>query len=408
MFGFKKSKDSTAQDEEQLHQFKSVLDNVDNLIMLADTTPENTIFYMNRTARETLNRHRDMMNQKFRGGVDVNKAFQHSIHQFHRDPERIRRILSDLASRRMENHEAYIPVGQVTFKTKVFPVWSERDPGKLLCFMASFQDVSAELEAQSLREANDKRREFLEARIDEISVNMQAMSATIEMVAVRTASASESAELMLKRAFEGRDIVQTNATGMKDVSSLVTETADNLTSLGKRSETIGQIVNVIKDIADQTNLLALNAAIEAARAGEMGRGFAVVADEVRKLAERTSQATAEISSRISGVQTDTRQAYQSMQEANSRIENGVSSAEQVAASLQRIRELSQSSMDKIADVADAIKEQSHASQDVARNVEQIAQMNESTNLSVQQSSELARQLQSLSAELDNSLNRFVV
>jgi len=108
-------------------------------------------------------------------------------------------------------------------------------------------------------------------------------------------------------------VVERIAANLVEMADRTNETALKVDHLNERSGQIGGIVQLIKEIADQTNLLALNAAIEAARAGEQGRGFAVVADEVRKLAERTTNATSEISALVGSIQQETREVKAMME-----------------------------------------------------------------------------------------------
>lgn len=108
-------------------------------------------------------------------------------------------------------------------------------------------------------------------------------------------------------------VIERISSNLVEMAERTNATAVKVDHLNERSGQIGGIVQLIKEIADQTNLLALNAAIEAARAGEQGRGFAVVADEVRKLAERTTNATAEISNLVGAIQQETREVKAMME-----------------------------------------------------------------------------------------------
>ncbi len=164
----------------------------------------------------------------------------------------------------------------------------------------------------------------------------------------RSASAAYHISVATRKVAEqGTQVIQQAASEMRDIAEDIAQSSTLIAQLGERSEQITAIVNTIRAIADQTNLLALNAAIEAARAGEQGRGFAVVADEVRQLAARTSGSTAEISSMISLIQSETRQAIKSMEGTRGRAAQGVELADQAGTVILQIRDGASEAVDAV-------------------------------------------------------------
>ena len=167
------------------------------------------------------------------------------------------------------------------------------------------------------------------------------VTARVEQHAEDARSATEAYHISVetrKVAEHGTQVIQQAASEMREIAANIEESSTLIAQLGERSEQITTIVNTIRAIADQTNLLALNAAIEAARAGEQGRGFAVVADEVRLLAARTSGSTAEISSMIGLILSETRQAIKSMDGTRDRAAQGVELANEAGTVILQIRD----------------------------------------------------------------------
>ena len=136
------------------------------------------------------------------------------------------------------------------------------------------------------------------------------------------------------------------------IRETVGKSAETIEALGASTREIGQVVNLIQEIANQTNLLALNDAIEAARAGESGRGFAVVADEVRKLADRTSQSTKQIDTMIQRVRGQADESVQTMQQGMHHLEEGLKLAEASAGENLEVQQIVQTLLATIAQLTD--------------------------------------------------------
>jgi methyl-accepting chemotaxis protein len=240
-----------------------------------------------------------------------------------------------------------------------------------------------------------------------------AIAATVEQVTVsinHTADSAHDALQVSRKSGEisdrGREIIHSAATEMQSISETVRQTSGSIENLGKQSTEISSIVKVITEIAEQTNLLALNAAIEAARAGEQGRGFAVVADEVRKLAERTSNATKEISVMINNIQETSNVTVAGMSGAVTKVESGVALAEQAGEAINQIKQESDQVLQTINDISEALAEQSKASNDIAVHVEQIAQMTEQNSQAAEMTAKEADNLVAMADSMRAALSKF--
>ena len=245
-------------------------------------------------------------------------------------------------------------------------------------------------------------------QVNQISAAVEEMSSTIIQSSRNAGDAKTAVHNASETAMSGSVIVNNTLDGMQKISSVVAGASESITKLAASTDKIGEIVNVINDIADQTNLLALNAAIEAARAGEQGRGFAVVADEVRKLAERTAKATGEVTRMIKGIQEETVDAVHAMAEGTSQVNKGRELADRAGNSLNEIVAMVQQVTGMITQIASAAEEQALAAEQIARSIEHVSTVTKDTATSSEQSAAVAVTLSHQAENLQEIVKRFKV
>jgi methyl-accepting chemotaxis protein len=237
---------------------------------------------------------------------------------------------------------------------------------------------------------------------------MGEMSSAVNEISQTTQNAAVDARKAEESAQAGGQTVQSTVATIGQLLKANQETSAKIEELGRSSDAIGKIINVINEIAGQTNLLALNASIEAARAGEHGRGFAVVAGEVRRLAERTSSATKEIDETVRAIQMGTGEAVEAMRSSMNHVHSGVTSANSAGEALTSIIHGSESVQRMVTQIAAAATEQSYSTQSVTANVSEIASIIERTAANSQQSLEACQQLAILANELSSLVGSFKV
>jgi PAS domain S-box-containing protein len=245
-------------------------------------------------------------------------------------------------------------------------------------------------------------------KVHTTSASVERMAASMSLVSKNAESSAESARRVLEHVRAGDRAVQATYEGMTKLNAAAVDTADKMKLLEQRSREVFDIIDLIEEIGSQSKLLSLNAAIEAAHAGEAGRGFAVVADEVRRLAEKSGEATKQVSRRIDAIVLETQATLGAMQNAMREIKAGWMLSDEARGHLEKISGLVQFSVDNSLQIAGAAQEQTLATREVVSAMGTIADFTEASARGATETSKAVRDLVELSNELSEMMKRFKV
>ena len=232
------------------------------------------------------------------------------------------------------------------------------------------------------------------------------VASATEEVSGNAERAADVARHSVDVAHKGGEAVRRTIDGMNAIRETIQDTSKRIKRLGESSQEIGNIVELINDIAEQTNILALNASIQASMAGEAGRGFAVVADEVQRLAERAATATKQIEVLVRTIQTDTNEAVVSMERSTTDVVGGALLAENAGAALEEIEQVSNQIASLVQNISASSRQQSGAVQNIARNMQVLKEISAQTADSTSATSVAIAKLAELSAGLRKSAAGF--
>lgn len=350
-------------------QYSSMLESMPINVLLSDR--DFNLVYINPKSMQTLKSVESLLPQK------AEKLLGQSIDIFHKDPTHQRKILSNPKNL---PHKAKIKLGPEILDLFVSGVVDAKGnyEGAMVIWEVVTTNEKLKETTKSTSDYISKNSKDIADRSQAVARGAQTLGATTEEMNASVEELTASINSIAQNTKSTDAIAKSTAHEAEEGSKAITKAIESMELISKSSEEISEIVKVIGEIASQTNLLAFNAAIEAARAGEHGAGFSVVADEVRKLAERSSQATKEISKLIN--------------ESVKRITQGSDISRKAGDAFQKIVEGVGKTTQSISEIASATEEQLAAAKEVSTAVQQVA---EETEKSAAASEEIANAVQGL-------------
>ncbi len=284
---------------------------------------------------------------------------------------------------------------------------------ELRSLVSNVQNTAARV-AQTTADVDATSTELLAAsneqlhEIRETGRSVVDMAGRINEVSSQAQESATVARQSLQAAESGLKAVQDAIGGMNSIRDQIQETSKRIKRLGESSQEIGEITELISDITEQTNVLALNAAIQAASAGEAGRGFSVVAEEVQRLAERSADATRQISALVKAIQTDTQDAIGAMERSTQGVVEGAKLSDNAGTALTEIDRVSRQVADLIEQISNSASREAGLANVVAENIQHIFAVTEQTGEGTRVTATQVRELSRMAEELRQSVSRFKI